>query len=106
VARVAGRRALPEVTAELVRLMNGENEQAAKAAAAALGVAGNEAAVEPLGRAVWGANEKIRWAALQSLGRIGSPAAGAPEARRERPPYCGERRGSPVRRQPHVMPSH
>jgi HEAT repeat protein len=77
VARVAGRRALPEVTAELVHLMNGENEQAAKAAAAALGVAGNEAAVEPLGRAVWGANEKIRWAAVQSLGRIGSPAARA-----------------------------
>jgi hypothetical protein len=81
VARMAGRRAIPEVTAELVRLMEGENGQAATAAAAALGAPGNEAAVEPLGRAVWGSNEKLRWAAVQSLGRIASPAARAVLAR-------------------------
>jgi hypothetical protein len=85
VARMAGRRAFPEVTAELVRLMEGENAQAATAAAAALGAPGNEAAVEALGRAVWGPNEnqnqnqnqKLRWTALQSLGRIASPGARA-----------------------------
>jgi hypothetical protein len=79
VARMAGRRAFPEVTAELVRLMEGENAQAAAAAAAALGAPGNEAAVEALGRAVWGSNEnpKLRWTAIQSLGRIASPGARA-----------------------------
>ena len=83
VARMAGRRAFPEVTAELVGLMEGENAQAATAAAAALGAPGNEAAVEALGRAVWGPNEKqnqnqkLRWTAIQSLGRIASPGARA-----------------------------
>ena len=83
VARMAGRRGLPEVTAELVRLLQGENGQAAAAAAAAaaLGAPGNEAAVEPLGRAVWGPDAKLRWTALQSLGRIASPAARAALAR-------------------------
>jgi LPXTG-motif cell wall-anchored protein len=83
VARMAGRRGLPEVTAELVRLLQGENGQAAAAAAAAaaLGAPGNEAAVEPLGRAVWGPDAKLRWTALQSLGRIASPAARAVLAR-------------------------
>ncbi|MCK6593407.1 MAG: HEAT repeat domain-containing protein [Polyangiaceae bacterium] len=77
VARIAGRRAYPEVTAELVRWMEGTDPQAATAAAAALGAPGNEAAVDPLGRAVWGSDAKLRWAAIQSLGRIASEPARA-----------------------------
>lgn len=81
VARVAGKRALPEVTAELVQRMEGDNPQVASAAAAALGAPGNEAAVEPLGRAAWSQDPKLRWTALQSLGRIATPSARALLAR-------------------------
>lgn len=92
VARAAGARAHADVTAELVRLLAVPDAPAA--AAAALGVPGNEAAVAPLARAVWAttsttrrAEATLQWAALQSLGRIASPAARAEltRAAREHP---------------------
>jgi HEAT repeat protein len=87
IARGVGTRARPEVTPELVRWMEGDDAQAAAAAASALGVPGNEAAVDALAKAAWGSTTTLRWTALQSLGRIASPAARAAldRAAREHP---------------------
>ncbi|WP_170229791.1 HEAT repeat domain-containing protein [Polyangium fumosum] len=76
VIRAAAARAfVPAVTAELASILEKGERDAAIAAARALGAEGNEAAVEPLGRAVDREPEELRFAALGSLRRVGSPAA-------------------------------
>nr|WP_240807502.1 HEAT repeat domain-containing protein [Polyangium spumosum] len=76
VIRAAGARAfVPAVTAELVSILEKGERDAAVAAARALGIEGNEAAVEPLGRAVDHEPAELRFAALGSLRRVGSPRA-------------------------------
>jgi hypothetical protein len=78
VIRAAGSRWFsPPVTAEIITFLGGTDMDAAIAAARALGAEGNEAAVEPLGRAVKSEKAELRWAALGSLRRIASPAARA-----------------------------
>ncbi|MDC3962497.1 HEAT repeat domain-containing protein [Polyangium jinanense] len=76
VIRAAGARAfVPAVTAELASILEKGDRDAAIAAARALGVERNEAAVEPLGRAVDREPDELRFAALGSLRRISSPSA-------------------------------
>ncbi len=76
VIRAAAARAfVPAVTAELVSILEKGERDAAVAAARALGLEGNVAAVEALGRAVDREPNGLRFAALGSLRRIASPAA-------------------------------
>lgn len=78
VIRAAGSRWFhPPVTAALVVLVGDADPDVAAAAARAVGAAGNEAAVEALGRAVHSARAEVRWAALGSLRHIGTPSARA-----------------------------
>lgn len=78
VVRAAASRAfVPEVSAELVAILDRGEREAAVAAARALGAAGNDAAVEALGRAVDREPDELRFAALGSLRRIGTDAARA-----------------------------
>jgi len=82
VIRAAAARAfVPAVTAELVSILEKGERDVAVAAARALGFEGNEAAVEPLGRALDREPDELRFAVLGSLRRIGSASAGERLAR-------------------------
>lgn len=75
VIRVAAKHRYPIVTAELVRLLEGPNREAAAAAAASVGSRGDDSPVEALTRAITSDEPKLRFAAIEGLGRIGTPAA-------------------------------
>jgi hypothetical protein len=75
VVRVAAKHRYPLVTAELIRILEGANREAAAAAAAAVGSRGDDTPVEALTRAIASDDPKLRFAAIDGLGRIGTPAA-------------------------------
>jgi hypothetical protein len=77
VIRAAGAHPSSPVTAELIRILDGKDGPAARIAAVALGTPGNDAATQPLARALDNADARLRMAAIRGLGRIATPAARA-----------------------------
>jgi hypothetical protein len=77
VVRAAGAHSGPPVTAELTKLLEGDDPELAAAAAVSLGVPANEAAVKSLVRAVDHADDGVRMAAIRGLGRIATETAQA-----------------------------
>jgi hypothetical protein len=75
VIRVAAKHRYPLVTAELVRILESANREAAAAAAAAVGSRGDDTPVKALTRAIDSDEPKLRFAAIEGLGKIGTPAA-------------------------------
>jgi hypothetical protein len=75
VIRAAAKHRYPLVTAELVRILEDANREAAAAAAAAVGSRGDDAPVKALTRAIDSDEPKLRFAAIEGLGKIGTPAA-------------------------------
>lgn len=75
VIRAAGMRPTPEVTGTLVEILSGDDIEAAKAAAVALGTPGNRPAVAPLGTALASDHSSLRLASIRGLGRIATPEA-------------------------------
>jgi hypothetical protein len=75
--RAAGARPSPPVTAELARLVVGEDAAAAEVAAAALGAPGHGAALPALAEALRSGTPRLRLAAVRGLGGIGSAEARA-----------------------------
>jgi hypothetical protein len=77
VVRAAGAHPSPQVTAELVKLLEGDDAELAAAAAVSLGVPGNEAALAPLVRAATHGDVRVQMAAIRGLGRVATEAAQA-----------------------------
>ena len=75
VIRAAGRHPSADVLAALLALLAGEDDDAAREAAIALGWRGNAAGVQPLDAALAAEDRKLRMAAIRGLGGIGTPAA-------------------------------
>ncbi len=91
------------VTQELIALLAGDDVVLVADAAIALGVPGNELAVEPLGKLLGSNDERVRMAAIRGLGRIGAPAAQArlTQAAASHPDAATRRRaGAEVARRP------
>jgi len=86
----------PRVRSRLAGLLSDPDARVAAAAASALGVQGDPAAVEPLARALSHASSTVRVAAIRGLGGIASPeAARALErAAREHPDPATRRRAA------------
>jgi hypothetical protein len=75
VIRAAGQRASAPVDQALLALLAGDDDDAAREAAVALGRPGNRVAVGPLDAALSGGDARLRMAAIRGLGRIGTPEA-------------------------------
>jgi hypothetical protein len=75
VVRAVSAHPSPQVTAELMKLLEEGDPATAAAAAVSLGVPGNDAAVAPLRRALKSGDERLQMAAIRGLGRIGTPHA-------------------------------
>jgi len=73
--RAAAQDPRPEVRARLQALLASDRAEVAAAAAAALGRAGDEAAVEPLAAALDHPSSRVRHAAIRGLGRTRTDAA-------------------------------
>jgi len=91
------------VTHQLVALLASPDLQLVSAAAIALGVPGNEPAVEPLGKLLGSREARVRMGAIRGLGRIGTPSAQAvlAKAAASHPDAATRRRaGAEVARRP------
>jgi hypothetical protein len=75
VVRAAGVHPSSPVTAELTRILGGEDAVASRAAAVALGTPGNDTATAALVGALGSEDARLRMAAIRGLGRIATPAA-------------------------------
>jgi hypothetical protein len=75
VVRAAGVHPSSPVTAELTRILGGEDAVASRAAAVALGTPGNDTATAALAGALGSEDARLRMAAIRGLGRIATPAA-------------------------------